>query len=182
MRLHALVFGILFPLGLLAQGPTGAALSFSRPVSAPFNALQFFDKALEAWTWTFGKEPGAKIIRTDRASGILEGTARINFRSTMLTGREESMGTVTYLVQVQTHAGECRISVTNLAHTGNRNTASGGIHVKQLMRVDADAQKVQGLGRTNAIRLHEELRRSAEQRIGQLLQAFEARIRAQIEP
>lgn len=184
MRFRLFLFALLLTGVAWAQGPvaSGTALSFSRSMTAPLNAGQFFDRALDAWTWTFGKEPGAKIIHSDRATGVIEATARLNFRSTMLTGREESMGTVSYHVQIQTRAGECRMTVTNMQHTGNRNTATGGIHLKQLMRADQDAYKARGLGRTNIVRLHGELRTASEERIGQLLQAYEARIRAHIEP
>lgn len=184
MRLLLLFLALVSGSMAGAQGlPTrGTALSFSRSVSAPLNALQFHDRALDAWNWTFGKEPGAKVVRSERDAGLIEGTARMNFRSVMLTGREESMGTISYSVQIQIRAGECRVSITDLNHTGNRNTANGGFHLKQLMRVDTDANRVPGIGRTNAVRLHEELRELAEQRITDLLQAFESHIRARLEP
>lgn len=184
MRLLYLLFALAIAGASRGQGlpTTGTALSFSRSVSAPLNAVQFYDRALDAWNWTFGKEPGAKLVRSDREAGLIEGTARMNFRSVMLTGREESMGTISYSVLIQLHAGECRVSVTNVSHTGNRNTNNGGIHLKQLMRVDTDANKVKIIGRTNTVRLHAELREAAEWRIADLLRAFESHIRARLEP
>ncbi len=184
MRPLILLFALVFGGSVWSQGsPTrGTALSFSRSVIAPLNALQFHDRALDAWNWTFGKEPGGKLVRNDREAGVIEGAARINFRSVMLSGREESMGTISYSVQIQLRAGECRISVINVSHAGNRHTASGGIHLKQLMRVDTDANRAPGIGRTNAMRLHAELREAAERHIADLLQAFEAHIRARLEP
>ena len=32
----------------------GSALSFSRSVNVPLNGVQLYDKALDAWNWTFG--------------------------------------------------------------------------------------------------------------------------------
>lgn len=184
MRHLPILLALVVSGGASAQElPTkGTALSFSRSISAPFNAVQFHDRALDAWTWTFGKEPGAKLLRSDRESGSIEGTARINFRSVMLTAREESMGTIGYSVQIHVRAGECRVSITNLSHTGNRSTTSGGVHVKQLMRVDTDANRVTGVGRSNAVRLHAELRETAERHITSVLQAFEWHIRTRSEP
>lgn len=185
MRHSVLTSLLLFAGHLLAQEPgagTATALSFTRSMSIPLNAVQLYDRTMEAWTWTFGKEPGAKILRTDRETGVVEGTARVNFRSTMLPGREETMGTITYDVQLHIRAGECRVVVSNLTHTGNKTTRIGGIHMRQLMRSDEDAPPCRGLGRSNAVRLHAELRETATARINLLLQTMEGRIRAQTEP
>jgi len=92
------------------------------------------------------------------------------------------MGTITYEVQLHIRAGECRVVVSNLSHTGNKTTRIGGIHMGQLMRSDTDAPPCRGLGRGNAVRLHAELREAATARINQLLQTMEGRIRAQAEP
>lgn len=183
---------LLFPiLALLLSGSVRAqasdagpstALSFARSVNLPMNAVQLHDAAMEAWTWTFGKEPGGKLLITDRTAGTLKGTARMNFRSAMLTGREETTGTVSYTVTVQVGPGECRITITELTHTGNRNTTRGGIHLKQLMRHDEDAHRAGGMGRTNVVRLHRELREAASAHLAGLLQTFEARMRAKVEP
>jgi len=164
----------------LAQ-PPGTALSFSRSVSVPLNAAQLFNAASEAYTWTFGKEPGAKMLLTDKAKGTLKGTARMNFRSAMLTGREETMGTVSYVVLAQVSAGECRLTVTELVHTGNKNISRGGIHLKQLVRNDDQVYPAGGMGRSNLIRVHRELREASTAHITGLLQAFEARLRASLD-
>lgn len=165
-----------------AEPEHGVVLNYSRSLTAPLNALQLHDAATEAWTWTFGREPGARIVATDRSAGTIKATARINFRSAMLTGREETTGTINYNVLIQTQAGTCRISVTDVTHTGNRNTARGGIHLGQLMRDDAQAGKAGGMGRTNIVRVHRELREMADTRIQSLLRSFEARIRANVDP
>ncbi len=171
------------PLGAQdPEAPPPTALGYNRSMTFPLNGVQLFDRATDAWIWTFGKEPGAKVLRSDREAGVIEGTVRLNFRSEMLVGREESMGTVTYHVQVLTRAGECRVVVSGLSHTGNRTTTRGGIHLGQLMRNDTDARPTGGMGRSNVIRLHAEVRGTATTRINTLIQAFEARIRASLEP
>jgi hypothetical protein len=179
-----LCFG-LFCGSLIAQGtgdPPATALSFSRTTSIPLNKVQLHDRALEALAATFGREPGAKVLLTDRESGTIEAVARMNFRSEMLTGREETMGTIAYSIHVQVNAGELRVVVSALAHTGNRNTARGGISVGKLMRDDVHAQTTAGLGRSNVVRVHAELRELATTKINSLLQSMEAYIRANMEP
>jgi hypothetical protein len=102
----------------------------------------------------------------------------MNFRSEMLTGREETMGVVQYRVTIRTQPGECRVVVSELTHTGNRNTSQGGIHMG-LLRQGTDAvPAVRGMGRANAKRLYDELVATSDNRIQQLLRAFEARVRA----
>lgn len=184
-RIPAILVAIAFSVPVRGQQAAeygGQALSFSRDMSFPLNAVQLHDRAAEAWTWTFGREPGAAMRRNDREAGILEGQARMNFRSEMLTLREETMGTVAYRVVVRTKAGECRVMVTELVHTGNRSAHRGGVHVGTLTTGELPAQRVQGMGRTTTARVHAELKLLATQRINQLLQTFEARIRAGIEP
>lgn len=164
--------------GQSLAGDSTAAISFTRMASVPLNAYQLFDKAQEAWTWTFGREPGAILRKSDRETGTIEGVARINFRSQMLVGREESMGVISYRVQIQVQAGTVRITVNELAHTGNRKTQRGGIHLGLLTRASAPPKRVGGMSRANAERLYTELKLLSEDRIAALLQAFDARIRA----
>ena len=161
-----------------APAQQATAITYDRSIAVGLNGVQLFEKANEAWTWTFGKEPGAKLLRTERGSGLLEGTARMNFRSEMLTGREETMGVVQYRVTIRTQPGECRVVVSDLTHIGNRNTSLGGIHMG-LLRQGTDAvPALRGMGKANADRLHEELLATSNTRIQQLLRAFESRVRA----
>lgn len=185
MRLVHLFYALWLPISLLGQTMEpgrGTALSFARSVNAPLNAVQLHDAAVDAWNWTFGKEPGARVLLADRTAGVLKGTARMNFRSAMLNGREETMGTVTYAITIQVQPGECRLTIADLNHSGNRNTARGGIHLKQLMRTDEDAYHTSGMSRSNVVRLHQELRTAATDHINALMKAFEARLRARTGP
>ncbi|MEO8590433.1 MAG: hypothetical protein ABI432_13745 [Flavobacteriales bacterium] len=161
---------------------SAAAITYTRSVSIPLNAVQLFDKVAEAWTWTFGKEPGAKLLMKDRDQGVIEATARVNFRSEMLTLRDESAGSVQYHVTFQVRAGECRTVVTELTHTGNRNTARGGIDLGLLTRAQGPDHKIPGMGRSNVYRLYADVKQQADTRINALMQAFESRLRASVEP
>jgi hypothetical protein len=161
---------------------TTAALSFTRSVSVPLNALKLYDRALEAWTWTFGQEPGAQLLRADREQGVIEGIARVNFRSEMLTNREESMGTIQYRVIINIRPGESRTVVTELNHTGNRNAPRNGIHLGLVTRSIAPAGRVPGMGRSNAIRLYAEVKQQATARIQTVMQSFDSRLRAGSDP
>lgn len=183
MRLMAMLWAVLM-LGVpvFGQEQPGGAVSYARSVNVPLNALLLHDKAVEAWNWTFGREPGARIVSAERATGQFEGTARVNFRSAQLALREETMGSVQYRVVVFTRPGECRIQVTDLTHTGNRSTPRGGVHIGVLMRGEAPAKRPTGVGTGNAKRIHAEVKAVADTRIMALLQAFEARLRAQAEP
>jgi len=158
-----------------------SALTYARSINIPLNGVQLYDKVLEAWTWTFGREPGARLSSTDRNSGLLDGSARFNFRSALLVGREETMGVVQYRVVIRAHPGECRVLVSELTHTGNRNTPRGGIHLGLLTRSTTEAG-VPGMGRANAARLRAEMNSAAEERLTTLLRTFEARLRASVEP
>lgn len=168
---------------LVAAGQQPApAVHYTRSVVVPLNSVLLFDKVTDAWTWTFGHEPGAKLLLSDRANGIMEGTARVNFRSKMLTLREESMGYIEYHVAMNVTAGECRVTVNELAHTGNRTTARGGVHLGRLVQSAEPPVRVRGLGGSNAARLYAEVKATAGERIDTLLKAFEARLRASAEP
>jgi hypothetical protein len=174
-----LILGLASPmLGQSLAMDSTAAISYTRSVSVPLNAYQLFDKALDAWTWTFGREPGASLRKSDRNAGTIEGVARTNFRSEMLVGREESMGVISYRVVIHVQAGVSRITVSELTHTGNHKTARGGVHLGALTRRSMPIQRVSGMGRANVERLYAEVKAHSNERITALLQAFEARLRA----
>ncbi|HRH38211.1 MAG TPA: hypothetical protein PK760_07695 [Flavobacteriales bacterium] len=184
--------GKLLCLTLLAWGiptetqvPTdgvAAPITYARSISVPLNGLLLFDKVNEAWTWTFGKEPGAKLLLSDRDNGLIEGSARVNFRSKQLLLREESMGPIQYHVVLNVRAGECRVTVSELVHTGNKTTTIGGVHMGLLTKSPDPIRRIRGAGGGNARRLYAEVKSVADQRILAVLQAFEARLRASAEP
>lgn len=173
----------VFALRAPAQSDSGdGAVTYARSVTVPLNAVLLYDRALDAWNWTFGKEPGARLLVSDRNSGVLEGNARVNYRSAQLALREESMGTVQYRIVINVRAGECRVTVMELVHTGNKSTPRGGIHLGLLLRGEEPKKRVRGIGGGNIKRIHAEVKSVADARITALLQAFEARLRANAEP
>ena len=179
-----IVLGLALPAAVAGQVAglgDSPPLTYTRTVTVPLNALLLHDKALDAWTWTFGKEPSGKTLRTDRDQGVIEGLARVNFRSEKLALREETMGVIQYRVVVITRAGECRVTVSELTHTGNRGTARGGIHLGLLLRGDRPAKNVKGIGANTGRRIYAEVKAVAEARVLGLLQAFDARLRANAE-
>ncbi|MCB9183811.1 MAG: DUF4468 domain-containing protein [Flavobacteriales bacterium] len=182
MRALLMPLLLLSALACMAQSETGNAIGYSKAVNVPLNAVLLYDRSLEAWEWTFGGEPGARVALSDRRNGVIEGTARVNFRSAGLALREETMGVVQYRVVIQVKAGECRISVTELTHTGNRNTPRGGIHLGLLAKGDTPVRRVRGAAAGNIRKAYAEVKAVSEARILALLQAFEARLRANAEP
>lgn len=181
VRIASLLLLMHAPVEGRTQEPA-TPITYTRSVSVPLNGVQLFDKVVEAWTWTFGKEPGAKVLVKDREQGVLEATARMNFRSEMLTMREESMGTIQYHIVLHVRAGECRTVVSELIHSGNKNTARGGVHLGLLTRADAPSRRVPGMGKGNVHRLYAEVKQQADTRISALIQAFESRLRASVAP
>ncbi|MBK9764263.1 MAG: hypothetical protein KA186_10495 [Flavobacteriales bacterium] len=183
MRFWSVVlFLLLLPATQAQDAPApGTALGITRHMSIPLNGLLLFDQVASAWKWTFGNEPGGKVLLSDRENGILEGTARINFRSAILPGREESMGTIAYHVKFQIHAGECAAIVSSLVHTGNKNAHRRAVNMGQLMRNEDQVTHAIGMSHIFTVKLHAELRTLAETRINALLQNMEARIRADLE-
>lgn len=184
-RVHTLLASLLATSTLFAQVPAGGsagAITYIRSIAVPLNAVLLFDKATEAWTWTFGKEPGGKLLLSDRTTGTLEATARVNYRSEQLSMREETMGSVQYRVVMNVHAGECRITISECVHTGNRTTPRGGVHLGLLVRGPDPVVKVRGLGGSNLRRIYAEVKDTTNARITAVLQAFEARLRASAQP
>ncbi len=167
--------------GQTLANDTAAALSLTRSVSIPLNAVKLFDNAMEAWTWTYGQEPGARLLRSDREAGVIEGVARVNFRSEMLLNREETMGTIQYRVIIHVKAGECRTVVTELSHTGDRNAPRNGIHLGLLTRSDMPSKRVPGMGRLNVVRLYAEVKEQSTAHIQTIMQAFDSRLRATVD-
>lgn len=160
----------------------GQPIAYARSIPVPLNAVLLFDKAHDAWTWTFGKEPGAKVLLSDRENGVLEGMARVNFRSEGMWLRQESMGVVQYHVTLTARAGECTVRVTQLSHTGNRTSPRGGVHLGQLTRSPDPPTRIRGASIPSRRRLYAEVKDVAESRVQALLGAFEARLRASAEP
>lgn len=179
-RFPLLVAFGLFLLGARAQDlpvDTNAALTVSASVSVPLNHVQVLEKAREAWKASFGTEPGARLEPPDTDASTFDGVAYLRFRSEQLVGREETMGIITYRVQVQARNGTCHVLVTDFRHVGNREAFRGPTDVGLLTRNTAPPRKIKGMGRRNGQELWDDMKRVARLRAEELVAAFGANLR-----
>ncbi len=139
---------------------------------------QIIVAAQDAWAASFGQEPASQLTLVDADNGLMEGTARMNYRSTMLMGREETMGTVTYQVTIQAKNGQCHLRVHNLRHAGNRTAKGGGIHMGVIMEGVAPEFHYEGVGIGPSRRMHTDVRNAAANRLGETSRRFAARLRS----
>ena len=146
-------------------------------IALPLSSAQIFNEALKQWRYTFGQEPGANLVMQDTATGTIQGTARINFRSSGLGSREETMGVITYEVAIQAENGQCRVRTSHFQHTGNRNSIGGGIDLGLLYAGDRPQEKIPGISMGTAQRLHADMCRRAQVHIGEVIKTFAARMR-----
>ncbi|MBP6312448.1 MAG: hypothetical protein WAR83_00870 [Flavobacteriales bacterium] len=157
------------------------ALTVTRSVSVPLNAVQLFDKAMESYKWTFGKEPGAQLIRSDRESGEIEAIARVNFRSDQLSMREESMGVIGYKILIKTHAGECSLLITEFVHRGNHGSRRAAIDLGLLTLSSEPIDPPIRMAHSNLVKLYSNAKESANDRVLKVIQDFCSRIRVSSE-
>ncbi|MBS1582885.1 MAG: DUF4468 domain-containing protein [Bacteroidetes bacterium] len=170
--------------GAMAQDATDAAgtLVITDAIGLELSKARIYAAALDAWGFTFGQEPGARLDREDKENGVIEGAARFNYRSTALSAREETMGTIAYRITVQCDNGQCRVRVAQLVHTGNRGAMGGGIDLGPIYAGDRPMTRVPGISLGLAQRLHADMRDRSSERIGQVMKAFAARLRAAAAP
>ena len=150
----------------------------SEDIGLAMNKAQVLSAAQNAWSNSFGQEPGGQLTLVDTDNGLLEGTARLNYRSKLLMGREETMGTVAYQVTIQATNGQCHVRVHNLRHTGNRSAQGGGINAGIIMEGVAPMEHYPGAGLGVSRRLHADIREAANIRLRETLRRFAARLRS----
>lgn len=176
---HALA--LWFALGpLLAQKEAPLALdpvSWTEAVGLSLNKAQVLEKAQMAWAASFGQEPGARVVRTDAENGVLEGEARLNYRSSMLMAREETLGSLYYKVTITAKNGQCTVRAHDLTHVGNHGARGGGLDVGPIYEGTAPERHYQGLGLAASRRLHDDMRTQAATRISAVIRTFSARLR-----
>lgn len=146
-------------------------------VGLPMNKAQVMAAAQEAWAASFGAEPGGQMTLVDPENGLLEGMARMNYRSTLLAGREETMGAMKYHVSIQAKNGQCHVRVHTLQHTGNRSAKGGGINMGVVMEGIAPNEHYPGMSPGASRRMHGDLRTAAAARLQEVMRKFSARIR-----
>lgn len=146
-------------------------------IGLPLSSTQVFKAALGAWPYSFGQEPGARLLLQDTVSGSIRGTARVNFRSTGLGSREESMGVITYDITIQAENGQCLVRINHFFHTGNKNAMGGGVDLGPIYAGERPPEKVRGISMGTATRLHEDMRKQAQAHVGEVMKAFAAGMR-----
>ncbi len=158
-------------------GGVAGQFVLSEDIGLPMNKAQVLTAAQDAWALSFGSEPGSQLTLVDQDNGLIEGNARMNYRSKILMGREETMGIVTYAVTIQAKNGQCHVRVHNLIHTGNRGAQGGGIHMGLIMEGPAPEEHYPGVGLGISRRMHVDAREAATARLQEALRRFSARIR-----
>jgi hypothetical protein len=175
MRLPALFF--ICGLCPSVSGQSGTADATGRymiteEIGLPLSRAALVKSARLAWERSFGLEPGSRLVRQDEVNGVMEGTARFNYRSRVLTAREETMGTITYLVSIHMRNGHCTVLVHDLVHRGNRDAPGGGMNLGHLLDGDAPATHYPGMGLTASRKIHADMRQVAGDRIREVMRQF----------
>lgn len=181
MPCRAALLCLFLAASTCAAQETASPLRFSGAVSAPLNAKQMFMHALQAWRFTFGAEPGARM-ELDTASSTLHGSARFNFRSKGLNGREETMGPIAYRVRIVVRNGECQWIVEDFRHTGNKGAPRGGGDLGLLTNQESAPRRIPGMSSPSTSNVWKDAKAQVGDRIAALGMAFEARMRAAAEP
>lgn len=179
MRPLVILALLLLPFLAMAQVDTVPArpLVLQDVFGLQLSRMQVFAAADQAWAYTFGQEPGAKIELDDADHGLLEGTARFNYRSNILTDREETMGVITYHITIQAENGQCRIRISQVQHTGNRAALSGGIDLGPIYAGDRPRTRVPGMSFGTAEKVHADMRMQISAQVQKVMNAFAARMR-----
>lgn len=164
-------------LGQTAAETATGQFMLSEDIGLAMNKAQVLAAAQDAWSGSFGQEPGGQIVLVDADNGLLEGTARMNYRSRMLMGREETMGAIAYQVTVQATNGQCHVRIHDLRHTGNRGAKGGGINAGLIMEGSAPLEHYPGVGLNISKRMHADIREAATARLQETMRRFVARLR-----
>ena len=184
MRLALLHLLLALPMaaGAQAHSPAGQALAFTDAIALQRSKAQVLELALKAWTYTFGQEPGAAMLQVDSTNGRIEGSARVNFRSTALGAREATLGVIAYRISLEARNGQCLVRITQLEHTGNRNAPGGGINMGTIYAGQRPPGPVRGISQGSVQRLHDDMRGQASEKIQGAMPAFAARLRLLAQP
>jgi len=180
MRPVAILALLLLPRLAMAQVDTARAqpLVLQDAIGLQLSRMQVYSAALEAWTYTFGQEPGAKVDLKDAANGLVTGTARFNYRSNLLASREETMGVITYHITIQADNGQCKVRISQVQHTGNRNAMGGGIDIGPIYDGDRPMTRIPGISLGTAQKVHADMRLQVSTQVRSVMNAFAARMRA----
>lgn len=175
------LFPLFFVCSLAASAQvnsgTGTLLTFSDAIALQLSKAQAFELSLRAWEYSFGQQPGAVLLQVDTANGRIEGSARVNYRSTGLGSREATMGAIVYRITIEARNGQCLVRIAQLEHTGNQAAPGGGVDLGPIYVGDRPVQKTRGISQGSAQRLHADMRDQATRKVQEAMHAFAARLR-----
>lgn len=160
-----------------APPPQGRPLVITDAIGLPVSSAQLLLAATRAWPYSFGQEPGARIVAVDTTAGKIMGVARVNFRSSALGSREATLGVISYEILIEAENGQCRVRIGHLVHTGNRNAPQGPVDIGVLFAGDRPLERIAGVSMASANRLHADMRTQAQAHIAEVLKRFFAALR-----
>lgn len=174
-----------FPALLLAGPLLGQDLADEshRPLvlveafAVPHSMAQVAQAVQEAWPYSFGQEPGARIVQEDRATGLLEGVARFNYKSSTTGNRLATLGVIEYTISIRAENGLCRIRVSQFRHTGNRNAPGGAIDLGPIYAGTRPQERIPGLSRASAQRFNDDMRDQVKGHLAEVTKAFNKQLR-----
>lgn len=180
MRLFVMLLLLAAHVPAMTQPAVVAAprpLVLVETVALPLSMAQVEQAARQAWTWSFGQEPGAAILPGGE-SGRIEATARFNYRSSAVGSRLQTLGVINYHVTIQAANGQCRLRISQFNHTGNRGAPGGAINLGTIYEGERPDERVALISRSTATRLHEDMRAQVTARLRTVVATFSARLRA----
>lgn len=179
MRPLAILALLLLPCLAMAQLDTVPArpLVLQDAIALQLSRLQVYSAILDAWTYTFGQEPGAKVVLKDAENGLVEATARFNYRSNILADREETMGVIIYHITIQADNGQCKVRISQVQHTGNRNAMGGGIDIGPIYEGERPMTRIPGISLGTAQKVHADMRMQVSTQVRNAMNAFAVRMR-----
>lgn len=146
-------------------------------LALPRSMAQLGQGAAQAWPYSFGQEPGARIISNDPAKGTLEGSARFNYKSTGTAARLGTLGVIEYKVSIQAENGLCRIRISQFVHTGNKNAPGGPINLGVIYTASRPLERIPGVSRGVAQKLNDDMRDQVKARLMEVIKGFYAQLR-----
>lgn len=184
MRPWCIAVLVLSGINLAAQDNPELAprlLVVKEAIALPQSMAQIGKAATKAWPYSFGQEPGSRIVLDDPSTGRLEGVARFNFKSSTTANRPGTLGIIEYRVGIQAENGLCRILISQFVHTGNRNAPGGAIDLGHVYAAERPPERVPGISRGAAQRLNEDMRNQLRAHLGEVIKTFRMQLRVALE-
>lgn len=141
-------------------------------ISAPDSVLA--KRLGRAWKYSFGQEPAARLL--SRGSNSMTTMAHFNYRSGLLTGRQETIGVISYQLELKIVGSTCYYTINSFVHRGNTSTRIGGIHFGRLMQGQIPQGKVRGLSKKTIMAIHTDMKIQLEERIATVLKLLKLQL------